>query len=62
MSIDERIRVVADRKARKVHSYCAAKNLKAQALQNLYYRLLKAEYINTPDDKKEQWLNDEETA
>lgn len=60
-TIDERLRAIAE-KRRPVHAFCAVRRLSEQQQQDFYYKRIKFEYISLPDDKKEQWLNEQEAT
>lgn len=60
MSIDERLRAIAAGRVDKLATFCAAKKAQRTALETLYYKILKGEFEQVPDEYKEQWLNEQE--
>lgn len=61
MSINDRLYAVAKERVRKIETFCAAKRARRDALENLFFKLLKSEYSNIPDQYKEEWLHEQET-
>ena len=61
MSIDERIKIIAARR-RPIMSFCAIRQLNEQQQQEFFFKRLMFEYSSLPDDKKQQWLDEQESA